>query len=96
MGLPPFAVLLIAGLIAHFSLNTLLRKPVTSAWGLVAPLILGIGLETYEIWVEYRRVGLFAEGNDPVWMILARHGIDVLIIISGPLLLVGLGILLRR
>jgi hypothetical protein len=96
MGLPPAAVLVVSGLLAHIILNALLRKSMTSAWGIVAPLILGIGLETYEIWVQYRRSGLFAEGNDPLWIILARHGFDVLLVVLVPILLVGLGIIMRR
>ena len=96
MGLPPAAVLAVAGLLAHVLLNALLRKPITSAWGLAAPICLGIGLEAYEIWKHYRRIGLCAEGNDPVWMILARHGVDVLLVVMVPILLVSAGMIMRR
>lgn len=91
LGLPPAAVLVAAGLAAHLALNAALRRPPTSAWGLLAPLILGAGLETYEIWVQYRSLGLLAPGNDPLWMILGRHGLDVLKLLAAPLLLVAFG-----
>ena len=91
VGLPPSAVLIIAGLVVHYLLNVLLRKPVTSPWGLIAPLVLGIALESYEIWVQYRDVGLFYVGNDPLIIIFARHSVDVMIVLSAPLVLVAIG-----
>ena len=96
MGLPPAAVLVVSGLLAHIILSGLLRKPMTSAWGLAAPLGLGIALEAYELSVQYRRSGLLAEENDPVWMILARHGFDVFLVALVPIILVSIGIIVRR
>lgn len=93
LGLPPFVLLAAAGCLAYLSLNALLRKPLTSAWGLLAPLVLGLLLESYEIWVEYRDVGLFAPGNDPLAVILARHALDVAIVLVLPLLLTLVGVL---
>jgi hypothetical protein len=91
LGLSPFAVLLVAGFAAHIALNALLRKSPTSPWGLLAPLLLGVALEAYEIWHAYRDVGLFAPGNDPLLTILARHALDIGKMLVGPLLLVALG-----
>lgn len=88
LGLPPSVALIIAGCIAHLALNALLRKPLTSAWGLLAPLALGCALESYEIWVQYRNTGWSAPGNDPVIFILARHGLDIATMLAAPLLLV--------
>jgi hypothetical protein len=90
LGLPPFAVLLVAGFAAHIALNALLRKSPASPWGLLAPLLLGVALEAYEVWHAYRGVGLFAPGNDPLRTILARHTLDVGKMLAGPLLLVAL------
>ncbi len=91
IGLPTWVVLAAAGLAAHIVLNVLLRKPVTSAWGLLAPLSLGCLMEAYEIWVQYRHVGLFAPANDPLFVILGRHGLDVLVMLALPALLVAAG-----
>ena len=84
LGLPSWVVLAGVGLASHVALNLILKRPVTSAWGLLAPLALGIAVEAYEIWLHYRSVGLFAEGNDPVWQILGRHGLDVLCMLALP------------
>lgn len=93
LNLPPSFVLAAAGLVAHIALNALLRKPLTSASGLLAPLAIGVVLEAYEIWIQYRDVGLFAAGNDPLIVILGRHGTDVLIMLAVPVLLVVAGLL---
>ena len=89
--LPPDLVLVIVGLISHLLLCLLLRKPLNSAWGLLAPIIVGILIEGYEIWVQYRDVGLFAPINDPLAVILLRHGLDILKILVLPILLVVTG-----
>ena len=91
LGLPPTAMLVAAGLVAHFALNALLRKSPTSAWGLLAPLVLGSALESYEIWIQYKDFGLLAPGNDPFISILARHALDVLKMLAVPLLMVAIG-----
>lgn len=96
LGLPPTLMLIIAGCVSHLALNLVLRKPLTSAWGLLAPLALGLALETYEIWIHYRHVGMFAPGNDPLLAILWRHGIDIVKILAAPLLLVTAGTLYTR
>lgn len=96
LGLPVWVVLMIAGCLAHVVLNAVLRKPITSAWGLLAPLIIGVTLESYEIWVQYRNIGLFAAGNDPVIAILGRHALDVLSLLAVPLLLVAFGAITAR
>ena len=93
LGLPPWVILALAGCLAHLLLNAILRKPMTSAWGLLGPLAIGIILESYEIWVQYRQLGLFAPGNDPLVAILGRHGLDVLLLLSVPLLIVVVGAL---
>lgn len=92
LGLPAWAVLIAVGLASHLALNALLRRPVTSAWGLLAPLALGVSVESCEIWAQYRQVGLFAAGNDPVWQIIARHGGDVAKMLALPFLLVLAGL----
>ena len=51
--LPPFLVLICLGLAAHLTLNLLLHKPLTSAYGLILPLVLGVSIEAHEIWVQY-------------------------------------------
>ena len=53
--------------------------------------MLGIALESYEIWVQYRDVGLFYVGNDPLIIIVARHSVDVMIVLSAPLALLAFG-----
>ena len=88
LGLSPFAALVVAGFAAHLTLNTALMKPPGSAWGLLAPLLLGLGLESYEIWLHYKDIGLYAPGNDPVFSILARHSLDILKMLAAPFLLV--------
>jgi hypothetical protein len=96
LGLPPVAVLVVVGCVTHLALNALLRKSPTSAWGLLAPLVLGVTLESYEIWLQYRQAGLLAPGNDPLLAILMRHGLDVVKMLVVPLLLVALGALSAR
>ena len=91
LGLPTWAVLVAVGLASHVALNLVLRKPVTSTWGLLAPLTLGIAIEAYEIWLHYRHIGLLAEGNDPLWMILGRHSLDVVLMLALPGLIVAAG-----
>jgi len=92
LGIPPWVVLLAAGALSYLALNLLLRKPWTSPWGLLAPLLLGVLIEGYEIWAHYRHVGLLAVGNDPLWMIVARHSLDVLKMLALPLLLTLVGV----
>ena len=96
LGLPPVVILITVGLLSHLLLNALLRKSPLAAWGLIAPLCLGICLEGYEICVQYRNIGLFAPGNDPLAMIFLRHFVDVLWLLAVPALLVVLELLLRR
>ena len=91
LGIPVVLVFVAAGLVAHLVLNALLRRSPLSAWGLLAPLALGIVIEARDIWVHYRHVGLFAPGNDHVMVILARHGADVLKMVAIPLVAVVLG-----
>jgi hypothetical protein len=91
IALPPDLVLVIVGLIAHLLLCLVLRKPLNSAWGLLAPIIIGIFIEGYEIWVQYRDVGLFAPSNDPLAVILLRHSLDILKMLVLPVLLVAIG-----
>jgi hypothetical protein len=89
LGIPAWAALPVVGLFAFLALNALLRKPWTSAIGLLAPLLLGLALEAYEIRVQYRDAGLAAPGNDPLWMILGRHGLDVALMASLPVVAVA-------
>ncbi|MBT8445150.1 MAG: hypothetical protein HKN81_09065 [Gammaproteobacteria bacterium] len=93
IGMPATVVLVAVGLLAHLALTLLLRKSPTSALGLLAPLGLGLVIESWEIWVQYRDVGLTAPGNDPVPMIVARHAIDVLKMLAAPATLVLAGTL---
>lgn len=95
LGLSPAFVLLAVGLCAYLALNAVMRKPPFAATGLLAPLLLGTALETYEIWHRYQESGLLAPGNDPLLQILGRHAIDVLLMLAIPLLLVAGGRLLR-
>ena len=91
LGLHPWAVLVAGGCIAHFVLNATLKKPITSSWGLLGPLGLGFVLESYEIWAQYKDVGLFARDNDTLLAILGRHGVDIVIMLGGPLVIVSVG-----
>ena len=91
LALPPDLVLAVSGLIGHLLLCLMLRLPMHSPWGLLAPAILGMLIEGYEIWVQYRDVGLFAPGNDPLGVILLRHALDLLKMLGLPLLLVVIG-----
>lgn len=96
LGLPPWAILVAVGCLAHLLLNTMLRKPVTSPWGLLGPFSLGIAIESWEIWLQYRSIGLFAPENDALLTILGRHGLDVALLLGGPLLIVLIGIIFSR
>ena len=96
VGLPAFVVQIGMGLSAHVALNLLLHKPLTSAHGLLLPLILGVSIETYEIWIQYRDVGLFTPGNDPLLVILARHLGGVALVLVGPVALVIYGMVASR
>ena len=96
LGLPSTAVLMAVGCGAHLALNALLRKSPTSAWGLLAPLGLGVAIESYEIWLQYKNIGLFAAGNDPVLIILLRHARDIAYMLAGPLILVAFGTVSAR
>ena len=91
LGLPPWIVLVAVGYLAHVVLNVVLRKPITSGWGLLGPLCIGVALESYEIWIQYRNVGLFAPSNDTLLTILSRHGLDVVLMLAVPLLVVVSG-----
>ena len=91
LALPPDLVVVIVGLITHLLLCLVLRKPLNSAWGLLAPAIVGMLIEGYEIWAQYRDVGLFAPSNDPLAVILLRHGLDILKMLVLPVLLVATG-----
>lgn len=96
VGLPPWLVLALAGLVAHLALNFVLRKAPASPWGLCAPLLLGIAIESWEIWVHYQAIGFDAPGVDPLAAILLRHALDVTIMLLGPLALVLSGFLASR
>lgn len=96
IGLPPIVVLVAVGCAAHLLLNALLRKPATSAWGLLAPLVLGVTLESVEIWVHYREMDFWAQGGAQILAILARHGLDLLKIMLIPLSLVAIGMFSAR
>lgn len=88
LALPPDLILIIVGLVSHLLLCLLLRKPLNSAWGLLAPTLLGILIESYEIWIHYRDIGLFAPSNDPLEVILLRHSLDIIKMLALPLILV--------
>ncbi len=96
LGLPPWVVLVAVGCLAHVVLNAVFRRPITSPWGLLAPVCLGVALESYEIWIQYRNVGLFAPSNDTLLTILARHGLDIVFMIAGPILLVVVGVIFAK
>ena len=96
LGIPPPVVLAVAGILLHVCAALVLRKPVTSAWGLLGPLLAGLLLETWEIWVQYQEVGLFAPGNDPLPVILARHALDVLSMLALPVALVAFNAIAAR
>ena len=91
LGLPPWTVLVVVGCLAHVALNAALRRPIASGWGLLGPLGLGVAVESYEIWIQYRAIGLFAPNNDPLLTIFGRHGLDVLMMLAGPFLVVVIG-----
>lgn len=96
LGVPPSLAFVVAGCVAHLIFNALLRKSPVAAWGLLAPFSLAVALEAYEIWVQYREVGLLAPGNDPLIAILGRHALDILVVMAGPLALVAIGALRTR
>lgn len=91
LAIPPSLILVCAGIIAHLLLCLILRKPYYSAWGLLAPLVLGMLIESYEIWSHYKEIGLFAASNDPVLLIFFRHSLDIVKMLMLPLLLVIFG-----
>ncbi len=95
LGVPPWAVLVVVGCIAHIVLNVALRRPIASAWGLLGPVGLGVAIEGYEIWVQYKAVGLLAPGNDPLLVILGRHSLDVVFMLAAPMLLVAVSRIIR-
>ena len=96
LGLHPAAVQVATGLVAHVTLNAVLQKSPFSAWGLLAPVVLGVALESYEIWIKYKLSGLFAPGNDPIIVILGRHGLDVAKMLAAPILLVAIGAIAKH
>lgn len=96
VGAPPWLVLILVGCVAHVASNVVMRKPITSAWGLIAPLTLGLALESYEIWEQYRQVGLFAPTNDSLLLILVRHAQDIALLLTAPVLIVLGGAVLVR
>jgi hypothetical protein len=63
---------------------------------LMGPAILGLAIESWEIRDQYHAIGLTAPGNDPITMILMRHGFDVGLMLTGPLLLIGFARLRTR
>jgi len=91
LGIPPLVILALGGLVAHLALNMLLRKSSTSVTGLIAPLLLALCLESYEVWVHYRDVELFAAGNVPILAIIVRHSLDIAAMLMLPLLWVAAG-----
>jgi len=91
LGLPPWTVLVAVGCVAHVIVNAALRRPITAGWGLLGPSSLGVALESYEIWIQHKNVGLFAPGNDALFIILGRHGLDVVLMLAGPILIVVVG-----
>ncbi len=64
-------------------------KAWSSPWGLLAPLTVGLVIESIEIWTAYKHVGLFAPGNDQFLVIVLRHAFDVLAMFVVPALLVA-------
>ncbi len=96
LGLPPTAVLVFVGCLAYLALNFVLRRPLTSGWGLLGPLVLGIALESFEMCIQYKDIGLFAPDNDHVIAIIGRHGLDFLAMLAGPLMIVALGAISAR
>ena len=88
LALPSGLILMIVGLVSHILFCLLLRKPLNSAWGLLAPVLLGILIESYEIWIHYRDIGLLAPDNDPLGVILLRHSFDIFKMLMLPSLLV--------
>jgi len=96
LGLSPSLVLVLVGVLSHAALCLLLRAPLASPWGLLAPLGIGLLIEAYEIWEHYKVLGLTAAGNDPVAVILLRHSLDVLKMLALPAALVVGGLLSQR
>ena len=96
LGVPPVAALILVGGVVHIGLNWLLKKPMTSPWGFFGVLTLAVAIEGWEIWVQYRDIGLFAPGNASVLVIFGRHGLDVLAMSVVPALLVVAGIVMSR
>lgn len=88
LGVPPWLVMMVVGLTVHLAANALSRRPVTSPFGLLAPLLLGLAIEAVEVWRHYGQIGLFAPGNDPPWRIAVRHGRDVAAMLALPVALV--------
>jgi hypothetical protein len=96
LGLPSWLVLIAVGCAAHIAFNAILRKPIGSSWGLIGPVGVGVALESYEIWDQYRHVGLIAPGNDPLLTILGRHGLDILFMVAGPISIVVIGTIFAK
>ena len=91
LDLHPIAVLAALGMLMFLSLNWVLRKPLWSPEGLSAPLLVGVLIETLEIWQHYGG-GSCAQGSCESWItIIARHSVDVLAMLSIPAVLVLLG-----
>ena len=90
LGFPPFVVLMIVGLAFHLMTNKILGKHYSSPWGIVGPLILGILIESVEIWDVYIDSGSFSPSSDPLAVILMRHSLDVLQIITAPVALTAI------
>ena len=93
LGIPPLMILIVAGLLSYFLLNALLRKPLTSAWGLLAPVCCGIALESYEIWVHYKDLDRVTESPGSIAI---RHLGDVLAVCAVPALITLTGAMKSR
>lgn len=88
LGIPPAMALLIAGAVLHLATNLLLRRRLTSIAGLCVTAVIAVSIEAGEIVIAYRDVGIFTPGADPLYVIVGRHMVDVILMLAIPGMLV--------
>jgi hypothetical protein len=89
VNLPPYAALLIVGLVAHLALNAVLGKSPFSPWGLLGPLLLGVATHGSDLLAT----GLFATG---FLALSLAYSLAILKLLLLPALLVVIGFMTPR
>ena len=90
-GIPAPVLFVSTGTGAFLVTNWLLGNRWFSPWGLCGAAMLGIAIESYEIWDHYKNQDLFSSDARVLATILGRHATDILWMLAVPAALVFLG-----